>query len=88
MIIKKGPIILSKKTTNNRIIGCVMPKDYSVLETLFNNYVQDVTNKAIEKGDYIFQESVQDALVENHEHLVYYVKTLKPGINICFIVAA
>ena len=31
---------------------------------------------------------MQDALVENREHLVYYAKELEPDINICFIVVA
>ena len=51
MKIKKGIFLLSKKTTKNRIIGGVMPKYYLVFKTMFNNYVQDVTRKAREKGD-------------------------------------
>ena len=43
--------------------------------------------KAREKGDSIFQESMQDALIENCEDLVYYTKALELGINILFIVA-
>ena len=74
MIIKKGLIILIKKTTNNQIIGCVMPEDYLILETILNNYVWDVMKKATEKGDSIFQESVQDSLVGNCKILVYYAK--------------
>ena len=70
IIIKKGLTLSSKKTNKNQIIGCVMPKDYLVLKTILNNYVRDVTNKARGKGDFIFQESIQDALVVNREHLV------------------
>ena len=31
---------------------------------------------------------MQDDLVENLEHLVYYAKALYPDINICFVVSA
>ena len=70
MIINMGFIISSKKNTKNRIIGCVIPEEYFVLETMFNNYVQDVTKKSREKCDSIFQDSLQDDLVENRGNLV------------------
>ena len=88
MIIQKSINISCKKTIKNRIIWCVIPEDDSVRETMFKNIFRDLTKKLREKGDYIFQESVQDALFENSEHLVYYAKALEPGMNLCFVVAA
>ena len=49
IIIKKSLILSRNKTSKNKIIGCDMPEDYSVLESMFNNYVQDVTKKKTEK---------------------------------------
>jgi hypothetical protein len=40
------------------------------------------------KDERSFEERMSKALIPNREHLVYYAKSMKPGVDLCFICAA
>ena len=66
MIVKKWMRLSIRKGEKNRFIGIVLPENQCVLERLFDDYVRDITKKDQSTGNAVFEQSVEDAFVENH----------------------
>ena len=86
-MIMRGCLLLSgKKETKNKLLGCHLLESDSVIEKCFDDYVRKISAASLEQDT--FESSLGEALTMNKEHLVYYAKALKPGVDLCFIIAA
>jgi hypothetical protein len=63
-----------------------MVENESVIDTLFNHFVEKVAQKSNEES--LFQEQSKDACTHNGEHLVFCAKSLRLGVDLCFICTA
>jgi hypothetical protein len=84
MVIRNSAILSNKKETKNKLIGVHLTDP--AIEHLFDQYVKKVS--AAIKDERTFEERMSEALVPNREHLVYYAKSMKAGVDLCFICAA
>jgi hypothetical protein len=86
-MIMRGCLLLSgKKETKNKLVGCHLRESDSVIEKCFDDYVRKISAASLEQDT--FESTLGEALTTNKEHLVYYAKSLKPGVDLCFIIAA
>jgi hypothetical protein len=86
MVMRDSATLSNKKETKNKLIGVHLIESDPVIEHLFDQHVKKVS--AAIKDERTFEERMSAALIPNREHLVYYAKSMKPGVDLCFICAA
>jgi hypothetical protein len=88
MIMRSSAILSNRKETKNKLIGIHLVESDGAIEHLFDQYVKKVSDAANTKDERSFEDRMDEALAPNREHLVYYAKSMKPGVDLCFICAA
>jgi hypothetical protein len=88
MIMRNSAILSNRKETKNKLIGIHLVESDAAIEHLFDQYVKKVSAAANTIDERSFEDCMAEALAPNREHMVYYAKSMKPGVDLCFICAA
>jgi hypothetical protein len=85
MEIAAGMMLLTKKDGLNRISGVILPDSQDVARQLFDKFMLEIKKDRGLHDDSEELEYVNEALIQNTQHSVYYVTSLCPSCKMSFI---